>query len=213
MLEILVEYFFTSKNPKNIKRELLALFHSRYELLTATKCEKPISVTCRSGVLGHGPALAEQSRRVARRLISSDPPCAVDDLKALRETLGEAGFQAPGQGKWLFRWVVCIPRCAQCYHGRYCFQLISVEKALDRALLAAAAPLLCISCTSPMELQQSSDRFQPLMDETRPVMGFFGRVSGASITNLILNGKCRCIYQIAYVPWDVGGLIWLFDAI
>lgn len=104
-----------------------------YELLTATKCEKPISVTCRSGVLGHGPALAEQSRRVARRLISSDPRCAVDDLKALRETLGEAGFQA-----------------------------------LDRALLAAAAPLLCISCTSPMELQQSSDRFQPLMDALPP---------------------------------------------
>ena len=88
---------------------------------------KTISVTCRSGVLGHGPALAEQSRRVARRLISSDPRCAVDDLKALRETLGEAGFQAPGQGKWLFRWVVCIPRCAQCSHGRYCFQLISVD--------------------------------------------------------------------------------------
>ena len=86
-------------------------------------------------------------------------------------------------------------------------------QALDRALLAAAAPLLCISCTSPMELQQSSDRFQPLMDETRPVMGFFGRVSGASITNLILNGKCRCIYQIAYIPWDVCGLIWLLDAI
>lgn len=64
-----------------------------------------------------------------------------------------------------------------------------------------------------MELQQSSDRFQPLMDETRPVMGFFGGVSGASITNLILNGKCRCIYQIAYIPWDVGGLIWLLDAI
>ena len=62
----------------------------------ATKCEKPISVTCRSGVLGR-PALAEQSRRVAQRLVSSDPRCAVDDLKTLGETLGEAGFQAPGQ--------------------------------------------------------------------------------------------------------------------
>lgn len=102
-----------------------------YELLMATKCEKPISVTCRSGVLGR-PALAEQSRRVAQRLVSSDPRCAADDLKTLGETLGEAGFQA-----------------------------------LDRALLAAAAPLLCIRCTSPEELQ-SSDRFRPLMDALPP---------------------------------------------
>ena len=51
-------------------------------------------------MLGGG-ALAEQSRRVARRLISSDPRCAVD-LTALRETVGEAGFQAPGRGKNVF---------------------------------------------------------------------------------------------------------------